>query len=336
VVESRPISATLQDSGIVVKAPPLENQPASFRGAVGTYTLSVSATPAEVSVGDPIILTVAIRGTGRMDWLRAPKLARQELLTADFHVPDSDLAGTVNGMDKQFTQTIRAKRDDITDIPPIEFSYFDPHEERYVTLKSAPVPLTVKPSPALAVSRTVGDVALDGARTELTPVESGLLANYDDAGSLLRQQSLSLGWGTWVLAVSGPFFFLTSFVIRRQRDRAARHPGSRRRRSAKRRALLMIRRARSEADASLAASRIAAALTGYVTDHCNLPAGSATRGEIVDHLRQQDVPEEMVVRIDELLGECEAAQYAAAEGASTDEFAQRARGCVNELDRQRF
>jgi hypothetical protein len=336
VVESRPISATLQDSGIIVKAPPAEDQPDSFRGAVGTYTFSVSATPAEVSVGDPIILTLAIRGTGRMDWLLAPRLARQEQLTADFHIPDTDLAGTVTGMAKEFRQTIRAKRDDVTEIPPIEFSYFDPHEGRYVTLKSAPAPLTVKPSPALAVSRTVGDVALDGARTELTPVESGLLANYDKVESLLHQQSLSLGWGTWVLAASGPFFFLTSFVIRRQRNRAASHPGSLRRRSAKRRALLMIRRARNETNASVAASRIAAAVTGYVTDHCNLPAGSATRAETIDRLREHHVPETVVVGIDELLAECEAAQYAAAQGASTGELAQRARGWVNELDRQRF
>ena len=98
----------------------------------------------------------------------------------------------------------------------------------------------------------------------------------------------------------------------------------------------MIRRARGDADASNAPSRIAAAVTGYISDHCNLPAGTATRGEAIDQLRQHNVPAGVVARIDELLAECEAAQYAAAEGARTDELAQRARVCVNELDRQRF
>ncbi|MBU0618347.1 MAG: BatD family protein [Planctomycetes bacterium] len=336
VVESRPISAVIKDSSIVVKAPPAEGQPDSFRGAMGTYTMSMTAAPTKVSVGDPITLTMTIRGTGRMDWLQAPLLARQEQLTADFQVPETEPAGTVNGMAKEFTHVIRAKRADVTEVRPIEFSYFDPQDERYVTLKSAPIPLNVKQSLELVVSQAADDIARAAVRTELTPLESGLLANYDDIESLLSRQSFSFGWGAWVLTVSGPLLYLTSFMIRRHRDRITGDAGFKRRRSARKRAIVMIRHTRAEASGAVAASRIAAAVTGYVADRCNLPGGSATRNEIIDHLRLHSVPEALIDKIDALLAECEEAQYAAAQDASADDYAERARSCVNELERQRF
>lgn len=90
-----------------MKAPPKEGQPDTFHGAVGKYTMTVTATPQEVSVGDPISLNLTIRGTGRMDSLQAPRLASQESLTANFRVPGEELAGTVSGMVKEFSQTIR-------------------------------------------------------------------------------------------------------------------------------------------------------------------------------------------------------------------------------------
>jgi hypothetical protein len=336
VLESRPIAAAIEDSSIVIKAPPPGGRPSSFRGAVGTYTMSVSAAPTEVSVGDPITLTMTIRGTGRMDWLQAPVLASQEPLVADFQVPSEAAAGVVDGMAKEFTQVIRARRDNVTEIPPIEFSYFDPQDERYVTLKSAPILLGVKPSPALAVSRTAEDIARDGTRTELTPVESGLLANYDDVDSLLRHQSLSFGWGTWTFIVCGPLLFLTSFMVRRHRDRVAGDTGVRRRRSARKRAMLMIRHARATADNEVATSCIAAALSRYVADRCNLPSGSTTRNEIIDHLHLHNVPQALTNAVDELLAECEEAQYAGAQDARTNLLAQRARRCLNDLEKQRF
>lgn len=336
VVESRPISAAVEDSNIVVKAPPPEGRPDGFRGAVGKYTMLVEATPTEVSVGDPITLTVTIRGTGRMDWLQAPVLASQEPLAADFQVPDEKMAGTVNGMVKQFSQVIRAKHDNLTEIPPIEFSYFDPQDERYVTLDSAPIPLEVKPSPRSAVLRIGDDGALAGPRTELTPLESGLLANYEDLESLLSQQSLSLGWGAWIFTVSGPLLFLTSFLVRRHRDQLAGDTGIKRRRSARKRAIVMIRHARADADGAVAASRIAAAVIGYVADRCNLPAGSATRNETIDCLRSHNVPEALIEEVDRLLAECEEAQYAAAQHATSADYAERARSCVNKLESQRF
>jgi len=335
VVESRPISAEVEDSKIVVKALPQEGRPDSFRGAVGQYTMTLKAAPTDIDVGDPITLTLTIRGTGRMDSLQAPLLASQKSLTADFRVAAEEAAGTVTKKVKVFNQTIRAKHANVTSIPPIRFSYFDPQADRYVTLMSDAIPLSVKESTQSAVSRIVAGGEDGPGLTELTPVETGLLANYDDLQALLSQQSVSIGWGMWVLAVSGPTLWLACLCFRRHRDRVAGDRGLERRQSARKTATAAIRRAIADASGSAAASHVAAAVMGYVANRCNLPPGNVTRNDVVNQLRLHKLPEATINQVDELLADCEGVQYGAVERASRKDLVKRARDCLNELERRK-
>ncbi|MGH7971698.1 MAG: BatD family protein, partial [Limisphaerales bacterium] len=52
---------------------PQENVPAGFNGAVGAYTLSMSAGPTNVAAGDPITVKVQISGRGSLDSLKLPE-----------------------------------------------------------------------------------------------------------------------------------------------------------------------------------------------------------------------------------------------------------------------
>ena len=58
-----------------VKPLPAADQPKSFAGAVGEYTLNTSVKPTTVSAGDPITLTAKIEGRGNFDRVTAPQLA---------------------------------------------------------------------------------------------------------------------------------------------------------------------------------------------------------------------------------------------------------------------
>ena len=336
VLDSRPISAVAEDSQITVKAPPAQGQPKSYRGALGEYMMTVAATPTAVTVGDPVVLELTIWGQGRLEVVQAPLLANQESLTADFRVSAEDLTGVVSGDAKEFHQIIRPKHDRVTEIPPIEFSYFNPRTEQYVILKGDPIPLTVTESTGLPVSHMLEGNAASRGRTQLNALESDLLANYNNIEELLSRQSLSFGWGTWAFAVSGPVLCAACLVIRRRHDRMTGDTGYKRRRSARKAAMTAIRRAIADENRSAAASHVAIALTGYVADRCNLPPGGTTRSDAVSQLRAGNVPQTLVNEIDGLLAQCEGAQFAAVEDAGTEDLAEQARDCVRKLERRKF
>ena len=106
------------------------SRPADYRGAVGKYRIATEASPTNVKAGDPINLLIGIAGTGPMELVQAPPLAELPELTADFKVPNEPLAGFVKGDRKVFSTTIRPRKEGITQIPAIPFSYFDPESRK--------------------------------------------------------------------------------------------------------------------------------------------------------------------------------------------------------------
>jgi hypothetical protein len=105
---------------------PKEGQPANFSGHVGAYSITASATPTEVNVGDPITLTISLSGPEYLDHVELPGLNGQPQLVRDFKVPKERATAEIIGSTKVFTQTIRALRSDVDNIPPIELPYLIP------------------------------------------------------------------------------------------------------------------------------------------------------------------------------------------------------------------
>ncbi len=332
---ARPVSAQVGDVSIQVKSPPAEGRPPIYRGAVGKYSMEATATPTEVAVGDPITINIAIRGTGRLELLQPPPLTEQPELTADFRVPDETLAGTIENGVKRFSQSIRAKHDSVAEIPPIQFAYFDPQAEQYNVIESDPIPIRVKEATRMAVSQVVEGASPAAGRTELTLLDEGIWANYDDVSALLAGQSLVPGWCVWACTGAAPAIYLLCFALVRYRDRVRGDQGFARRRSARRTALSRIAQAARDNGSNTAAA-VSAALTGYVADRCNLPPGGVTRADAVRQLRSRAVPAEVVDQVDALLSHCESAQYAGGGDGAAGDLVTGAKKCIEQLERRRF
>lgn len=332
----RPIAAAAEPSTIIIEPLPEEDQPSSFRGAVGRYSMEITAAPTQVSVGDPITLTMSIRGNGQLDLLQSPQLSESTALTDDFKVPDESLAGVVANGVKKFTQSIRAKRSDVYEIPPIEFSYFDPTDERYMTIVSDSIPIEVAESTRLSVSQIVESGGLKVGPTELTRIDQGLLANYEDIDALLAQRSLVPGRGMLGLVGGPPLIYAVCLVIRRRRDQFDRDTGLARRRSARKSAMNMIHDAAGQSDPRVAASSAATAVARYVADRCDTPAGGVTGSEAIAELRNRGVPAELIGRVESFFSEMERVRYAGADQADANELVARARECVNDLERRKL
>ncbi len=339
VTRERPISTQAEVDPITIKPVPTEGRPRWYNGAVGRYQFSVTAKPTEVHVGDPITLTMALRGGGRLALLQPPRLDEVEQLGAQFKIPDEMLAGEVRGNVKTFTQTVRARNDTVELIPAVPFTYFDTESEEFVTLYSDPIPIRVAASEGLAVSTIVESETGPRVSTRLTRQGEGILANYTDMDDLLAQQGFAPGTEAVAWIASPPAVFFLTMLVRRRRKRLKHDVAYATRRAAKRTALRTLQQAaiaRERAnDPREEAAVVLAAVTQYVANRYGLPSSSLTRGEALERLRRCGVAEQKIRSVDALLAECESLQYAGSSSEGGEALASRARHCIGELERER-
>lgn len=285
VTKSRPIVGEAAIDPIVVKPVPTEGRPGDYVGSVGQYTITTSATPQRVQVGDPITLHIGIGGDGPMDVLRAPPLALQPNLVKDFKVPNEPLAGSVNGSEKTFSTTIRPLREGVIEIPPIRYTYFDPDSEQFVTTESQPIPIEVDQADVLALDAIVGN----GGRTGRPPTKENRTkenrADSQQPSNIVSPPSLFAGsdtlravpretiWSTLMigLLVGPPLIFVTALAFAYRSLPSGWVSASR-----------QFQRGLRNSESG---SQIAAAMERYLVSRFRLETGRLSRDQTIGSLR---------------------------------------------------
>jgi hypothetical protein len=117
---------------------PEDGRPLDFGGAVGSYTLSASAAPLELTVGESTEFVLVIEGTGNLPWFEPPALDELQ----GFHLLDQIQSVEVGR--RAIGYELMLHDDTITAIPAISFSFFEPGPDAgYRTLTTQPIPLMV-------------------------------------------------------------------------------------------------------------------------------------------------------------------------------------------------
>jgi len=137
---------------LIVKAPPSRSQPDSFAGAVGRgFSLEVAADRSVVQLGDPITLTLTVRGDGNLASVGPPRLDAGGGLSAEqFRLPEGDVSGRIIDDAKVFQITLRVLDDSVREVPALAYSWFDPELDEYQTAKSRPIALSVRPAQVIS------------------------------------------------------------------------------------------------------------------------------------------------------------------------------------------
>lgn len=131
-----------------VKPLPEAGKPGSFQGAVGQFRLSAAIDKDKVKQNEPVTLRLTIEGEGNVETITRPRLPA---LTG-FKTYDADTksqlfkTGNVIGGQKTFEIVFIPKNEGSSFVPPLEFSYFDPRQAKYVTLQTPNFPITVERS----------------------------------------------------------------------------------------------------------------------------------------------------------------------------------------------
>ena len=216
VSATRPIVGGAKVDSTEVLPVPSEGRPADYRGAVGRYNIVTQASPTAVNAGDPITLNIGIAGTGPMELVQAPPLFELPTLTADFKVADQSLAGFVQDDTKLFSTTIRPRHEGISQIPPIPFSFFNPDTEKYETVMSDPIKITVDKSESLSLDAIVGRKHHDGGNSKEAAVGSNTMepefTNDSSVAALVVQSPANLReW--WFFVIAPPIAWLVTVLV---------------------------------------------------------------------------------------------------------------------------
>ncbi len=108
-----------------------------FSGAVGAFSMDVSVSPTNIAPGSLVKVVSHISGTGYLTGVLAPVMP----LVPKLKIYEPRLAYS-NTDEVVFERDVVPQSSDVSEIPPLSFTFFDPAAERYVTLSEGPFGLT--------------------------------------------------------------------------------------------------------------------------------------------------------------------------------------------------
>jgi hypothetical protein len=293
---------------INVKPIPVEGQPDSFSGAVGQYEMEVTAKPDNVKVGEPVTLTMIIKGAGNIDMVNMPKITN--LTRFKVYDPQTNVEKNGNYGEKTFEQVLIPTSDEIIQIPEIRFSYFDPDSESYKTLRKGPIPVQVTPSESaepiqileLAEGRAVKKEVLGRdivyIKDEVGTVNFGGGHLYNNKGFLILQLLPLIG-------------FLGVVIYQRRREKFANDKSYARQYNAPKKAKKGLAKAQGLAESGLTqefCSVIFKTMQEYLGDRFDLPVAGITV-DVVGDLRERGISEEILEKITAFFGSCDRARF---------------------------
>lgn len=211
-----PFEVNMESKKVEVAELPAEGRPADFTGAIGSFSLeNVRVEPDALTVGEPCSIFAKIVGVGNFPRIREPKLeAGDDWKT---YKAKSSFIDESNGLAnigfKTFEYTAVPKKADLPFAPPILFNYFDPISEKYVEIKSKPVPVSVAPSGRSKRAEQAQKAAPEPAFGKI--VETARVS--DNGGRLLNSPYF---WGGQIVLICAlaAFVFGRRESLRRRND----------------------------------------------------------------------------------------------------------------------
>jgi hypothetical protein len=290
---------------ITVKPFPNVQKPASFKGAVGEFRMSASVDKNTVNQNEPVTLQVVIEGEGNIETLAAPALpeladvkAYEADTKSDFFKVKDLIAGK-----KTYEIILIPKLAGTLSVPPLEFSYFHPRTERYVTLSTNSFVVTVKPSLAPppeipAALQGIGGIDKEKVRVEGRDIRY-IHERLSEASPVSKRLLVGLG------AVNGllTLLFVSAWLRQRREEAWSVNVAGKRDRFAKRNARRLLgklrRLAREGGEEKKreffdGAERL---MNQYLADRLNLSPQGLTLSVVSERLRERGASEDVLGQI---------------------------------------
>ncbi|HET7188780.1 MAG TPA: BatD family protein [Gemmatimonadaceae bacterium] len=192
--------------------PPTQGRPADFAGAVGTFQATARLDEPTGRMGDPVVLTLRLSGTGNVKLLPRPTITIPwaTIALGDERVVVDTTSASVRGT-KEFDWLLTPRRAGHLTVPSFRYPYFDPARNAYGV--------------ALADSSV-----FDVAAATLASADTGVATRLPIRRALDTEQGTPLPARPWYWAVLllAPVPATLRRILVRRRRRASHHTAARR------------------------------------------------------------------------------------------------------------
>ena len=283
-------------------------KPDNFSGAVGKFSVSATLTPDQVNANDAATLRLVVSGQGNMKLMKAPTIRFPQ----DFEVYDpkenNKTQNTATGAKGNITYdyVVVPRHGGKFSIPPVEFCYFDPEQERYNTVKTDSFHLAVAKAKGqpVAYSREQEDVSVLNNDIRFIKLGEYTVEDEDDFFGT------SLYWLTYLLLFIA---FIAAFLWLRRQQKLNPNSWSVKGKKAGKVASRRLKQASKLLHAKDDAAfydEVMRALLGYAGDKLSLPTNELNKENVISKLTSKGVEQEVVDSFITVLSDCEFARYA--------------------------
>src|SRR5690606_22339292 len=199
---------------ISVKPLPLDNQPAGFTGAVGSYNFAVNADKTQLKANEPLELTVTVQGKGNLDLLTLPKpIVPNALELYDPEKINRVVKNMSSGMQGTKTEkyVIVPQYKGTYTIEPLSFSYFDTATKTYKTITTEAITIDVTEGPEVPTNTNQNNQAEIVRSNDMQPLDETI--DWFE-GNFVTENKGFYAW--WLM----PLLLLPIlFVVKKQSDK---------------------------------------------------------------------------------------------------------------------
>ena len=295
-----------------IKVSPLPaGAPASFGQGVGTFSMKVALSRDSVKAHEAGSVIVTVQGTGNLNLIETPKLQ----LPADFEQYDVKTTNSysygANGISgsKSFEFPFIPRSEGVFEIPPVEYSYYDIKQGKYVTLKSAPVEVKVAKGDGVSAGTLVQGISKQSVAT----LGEDIRYILQGAAGLGKKGHFFVGsWLFFVLlALLAAVYAVLYWALKKQaklRGDVVRT----RNKKANKVARTRLKLAKSYMEQNLRSpfyEEVHKALLGYISDKLAIQFADMQRDTIKETMEAKGVSEANIAAFLQVLEDCEMARY---------------------------
>ncbi|HRX68516.1 MAG TPA: BatD family protein [Tenuifilaceae bacterium] len=288
------------------------NAPASFSGAVGRFSYEANLDKEKIKTNEAVTLQVRISGSGNLRLIETPKIE----FPGGFEKFDPKVSDNINTTSqgatgsKTFDFVAIPRTPGKFDLGQVEFTYFDPVKNQYITLKSKPIEIEVETDGSeTGTLQAVGfgkeDVKFIGRDIRFIKTETGKLS-----------KGIAFIIGTPLL----PILFMIPFAIaivaflviqkNRKLNSNIALVKTRKARKVAQQKLKQARKFMEELNSELFYNELLRAMWGYVSDKLSIPVANLTSDLVKEKMLAQSINEQDVDEFVAIISTCEYTRYA--------------------------